>query len=126
MKDIIYFGYGANRSADMMKAIIGRKPEGVPAMLIDYELCIQRWGEIPDKVKMILAKCGWEMHELWYTPARVQLRDDKSLAAQTEIIGDHAIKQVVTRENYRTFLNPKAQMLEVANNVRTAKMRRLN
>jgi hypothetical protein len=37
---IRYFGYGANASPDMMKAIIGRKPSGFSAWLEGYELWI--------------------------------------------------------------------------------------
>jgi hypothetical protein len=39
----------------MIKAIIGRLPEGYPATLQGFELCIQTWAEIPDKAKEILS-----------------------------------------------------------------------
>jgi len=51
--EVMYFGYGANRSSYMMKAIIGRNPIGFPAKLEDYELCIQTWDEIPEKVRKV-------------------------------------------------------------------------
>lgn len=53
-KNILYFGYGANRDGDMMEAIIGRKPDGYPAIAVDYELCVQTWEEIPQKVRNII------------------------------------------------------------------------
>ena len=55
---INYFGYGANSTSEMMKAIIGRVPHGKPATLSDYELCIQTWNEIPKNVRKIL-QTGW-------------------------------------------------------------------
>lgn len=54
-KNILYFGYGANRDGDMMEAIIGRKPDGYPAILENYELCVQVWEEIPEKVRKIIS-----------------------------------------------------------------------
>jgi hypothetical protein len=53
-KTILYFGYGANASGEMMEAIIGRKPKGFTAQLKDYELWIQLWQEIPSNVRNIL------------------------------------------------------------------------
>jgi hypothetical protein len=50
-----YFGYGANRSSEMMEAIIGRKPEGYSAKLRGYELCVQEWEEIPEETREILS-----------------------------------------------------------------------
>lgn len=50
-KKMKYFGYGANSSAEMMKAIIGRKPKGYPAKLEGYELCIQKWEELSKNVR---------------------------------------------------------------------------
>lgn len=52
---VYYFGYGANRNADMMRAIVGRKPKGYAAVFDGYELCIQSWGDIPKRVQNQLA-----------------------------------------------------------------------
>lgn len=61
MSELLYFGYGANRDADMMEAMVGRKPTGSPTILEDYELCVQVWDEIPDGiVKQTLEKSGWD------------------------------------------------------------------
>jgi len=49
-----YFGYGANRSQDMMTAITGRRPNGHIGFLHGYELCIQTWDEIPQKARDML------------------------------------------------------------------------
>jgi hypothetical protein len=48
---MIYFGYGANKDPEMIEAIIGRRPSGFAAGLADYQLCIQRWEEIPKNVQ---------------------------------------------------------------------------
>lgn len=56
-KIIRYFGYGANASADMMKALIGRKPTGYVAWLEGYELWIQSWQEVPANARKILKNC---------------------------------------------------------------------
>lgn len=53
-----YFGYGANQSADMLAAIIGRKPKGISASVNNYELCVLSWQNIPLKIKKIL-RPGW-------------------------------------------------------------------
>lgn len=50
-----YFGYGANRTPEMIEAIIGRIPEGYPATFSGFELCIQTWDEIPESAKKILS-----------------------------------------------------------------------
>lgn len=50
-KKMKYFGYGTNRSAAMMNAIIGRKPKGFLAKLEAYELCIQTWEELSKNVR---------------------------------------------------------------------------
>ena len=54
--EILYFGYGANRDANMLKAIIGRKPSGFPVKLEGFELCVQTWEEIPQNVRRNLEK----------------------------------------------------------------------
>lgn len=53
--DVQFFGYGANRDPDMIRAIIGRLPEGYPAVLQGFELCIQTWEEIPERARKILS-----------------------------------------------------------------------
>jgi len=46
-----YFGYGANKTPEMMKAITGNSQlVGEPAVLSGYDLGIQRFDQIPDKV----------------------------------------------------------------------------
>lgn len=57
--EIKYFGYGANRSAPMMEAIIGRRPAGFEAILPGYELCVQTWGQMPRKVRKNLLEQNW-------------------------------------------------------------------
>lgn len=58
---ILYFGYGANRDPEMMKAIIGRMPDGEEAKISGFELCIQHWQEMTDKVRQGLTG-SWDEH----------------------------------------------------------------
>lgn len=49
--NILYFGYGANRDARMMKAITGTKDlKGKPAVIEGYTLVVQRLDQIPNSV----------------------------------------------------------------------------
>src|SRR3989344_519487 len=57
--ELVYFGYGANRSGAMMHAITGRLPLAASARLDGYELCIQTWDEIPPDVRGTLTERGW-------------------------------------------------------------------
>lgn len=52
---IIYFGYGANVSAQMINALLGRVPESFPARLDGYGLFIQDWNDIPNPAKRELS-----------------------------------------------------------------------
>ena len=48
MEKVFYFGYGANRTPEMMSWITGRGDfEGKPAILEGWDLCIQRLGQVP-------------------------------------------------------------------------------
>jgi hypothetical protein len=56
MKNILYFGYGANADPKMMAAIVGRDlDEGREAVLKDFELAIQSWNDIPNEIRNNLA-----------------------------------------------------------------------
>ncbi len=55
MNQVCYFGYGANRSPEMMEAIIGRIPEGYPATISGFELCVQSLKDVPKHVQEILS-----------------------------------------------------------------------
>lgn len=59
MKNIFYFSFGANKTSEMMNAIIGRTPKGFPAILENYELFVQSWKNIPKNAKKIL-KSNWD------------------------------------------------------------------
>jgi len=56
---IYFFGYGADRDADMMKAIVGRVPKGEKAVISGFELCIQSFNDVPFKARKIIAK-SWD------------------------------------------------------------------
>lgn len=56
---VSYFGYGANRNPNMMKAIIGRQPKGVRSFVRGFELCVQTWNEIPTHVREKLSP-SWD------------------------------------------------------------------
>lgn len=148
MSEVLYFGYGANRSADMMKAIIGRKPQGFHAVLRGYELCVQRWEDVPENVREILSHhwtpdfrsyCirpgkgevlgnvwsltelerelfdEWKIYDLWYQPINVHVKryDGKEVEVESDMV-DNPNLQIVNDLHYRTFLNDKRKMLEVA------------
>lgn len=57
---VLYFGVGANISAEMLKAITGRTPVGIMAEAEGYNLHIQKWPEKPEKVRSILSQRGCE------------------------------------------------------------------
>jgi len=65
-----YFGYGANRSQDMMTAIIGRRPNGDVATLYDHELCIQTWDEISPEVREKLVHWDQNFRTYCIRPAK--------------------------------------------------------
>ncbi len=51
MSKILYFGYGANRTLEMMQAITGKKKlKGYPGVLKGYKLYIQKLAQIPTTV----------------------------------------------------------------------------
>jgi hypothetical protein len=60
---IPYFAYGTPRAPEMIKAVIGREPDGEEGTVHDYELAVQRPAEIPEAVKKILAK-SWSPEEV--------------------------------------------------------------
>ena len=47
---VLYFGYGANRDARMMKAITGADLKGKPAVLRDFKLVVQKLDQLPDTI----------------------------------------------------------------------------
>lgn len=148
---ITYFGYGANSSLGMMEGIIGRKPSGFPATLEGYELYIQSWEEIPEKVREDLEKywdsdfktycirravgkkvsgTAWLITpeerqlvsnwEFWYEPISAEVRDaqGQTTSAETEVVNDQTIGEIVNGERYPVFLNSKEQMVDVAEKIR--------
>jgi hypothetical protein len=57
MEKILFFGYGANRSKQKIKEIIGREPDqGVGAVLKGYTLNVQNLTQIPTDVQNFLQK----------------------------------------------------------------------
>jgi hypothetical protein len=56
---VYYFGFGANASPEMMKAIIGHVPEGEEAVLYGHKLYTQAYSQIPKVAQEILGKY-WE------------------------------------------------------------------
>jgi len=65
-KLIPYFGYGTNVDPEMLGTITGRVPESQPAILRGFELCIQAWDQIPERVKNILSQ-SWKDEENFRT-----------------------------------------------------------
>ncbi len=57
MSQILFFGYGANRSRQKIQEIIGKDlGEGIGAILNGYTLNIQNLNQIPEKVQDFLRK----------------------------------------------------------------------
>ena len=53
-RTILYGGYGANRSDEMLRSITGNQLlTGKPAIFQDVELCIQRFDQIPDTISSV-------------------------------------------------------------------------
>jgi hypothetical protein len=55
-QSVYYFGFGANASSEMMRAIVGRVPEGEEAVLYDYKLYTQAYSQIPKVAQEILGE----------------------------------------------------------------------
>ncbi len=53
---IHYFGFGVNCSGEVLCELLGRNPKGFDAVLLDYELCVQKWSELPRRVQKIVEK----------------------------------------------------------------------
>ena len=160
MSELLYFGYGANRSYEMMDAIIGRRPSGYYAELQGYELCVQLWGEIPERAREMLGERGWDptfraycirqaserivsgmlwsltsgerelvsewaMYGLWYETVTVPVtKRGQIIEAETEVINDPWIMQVVAGISYPEFLNKRKDMLRTSNMVRESYLAR--
>lgn len=56
---IYFFGYGADRDPEMMKAIVGRVPKGEEAAISGFELCVQSLADVPFKAQQII-KQSWD------------------------------------------------------------------
>lgn len=82
MDEILYFGYGANSSPDMIEAIIGRRPSGSWAKLMDYELFIQDWQDIPEGNRKILQQ-NWGQDFKSYC---IRPKEGKAVVGQIWII----------------------------------------
>lgn len=107
---VYYFGYGANRDPAMMQAIIGRIPEKHEAKLFGFELGIQSWSDIPEKVRQRLAP-GWDETFRSYVVRPTQnasdyvkgviwklTRHERSLLDAWELTGDWYTPQVTQYE----------------------------
>ena len=85
MKDkILYFGYGANSSGEMMEAIIGRKPVGFPAILNRHELCIQHWEEIPENVRKELSLWSSDFRSYCIRPGKETVKGNVWILTEKE------------------------------------------
>lgn len=106
MRRISYFGFGANSHPHMMESIIGRVPEGEPAIVSGYTLAIQALSDVPDRAllsapepvspRAILAHV-WDMSFRSYTLVRDDSRyvwgtlwqitdEERELVARWELI----------------------------------------
>src|SRR5258705_13879559 len=55
---IYFFGYGADKDASMIEAIVGRKPKGEKATISGFELCVQSLSDVPFPAQKII-KRSW-------------------------------------------------------------------
>lgn len=162
VEEVQYFGYGANRSPEMMEAIVGRLPEGYPAKISGFELCVETWQDIPEHARRMLSNSwdptfrsycvrpsgnlrssvkgivwkitreerrlidNWELTGTWYKVFVLQYQLSKEEAVQIEIqvIEDPNVKKVFSGNRYKTFLNSKRKMLEVARKTRESYLHR--
>lgn len=53
---VLYFGFGANRDIEMIRAITGRSAIGVPATLEGFHLCVESFENIAPRAQAILAE----------------------------------------------------------------------
>ena len=115
-----YFGYGANKTAEMIAAITGKPLEtlkGIPVVLKGYEIGIQRFDQIPDTlmegsmlpvpVKEIIGG-AWSDPESFETyvirPGDGEVHgtmwdlteQDRALVQDWELVGDWYKEQMVT------------------------------
>lgn len=101
-----FFGYGADRDPEMMKAIIGRVPKGYPAVLEGFELCVQTWDEIPKEAKKILSP-PWD-HNFSSYILRPTLKPFKKVRGIIWLITPHERKLIdnweITGKWYQVFL----------------------
>ena len=142
MNSINYFGYGALASPEMIEALIKRKPEGSDFYLNNYELYIQKWDELPEKVREALAeKWGSSFRtycirpsqgrrvfgKLWkITPEERELIRDyefwyepvkleqERVVIETEVFEDSSIQEVISGNDYQPFLNDRDKTLDMA------------
>lgn len=130
-----YFGYGANKDIEMLEAIIGRRPEGEKAVLKDFELCIQKWEEIPEKARETLKKHWnkdfrsyvikpskgkqvsgmlWNITESEHKHIeKWELHNIWYEPVKIKLNGKNAVTEVFN-SHYNAYINDKKKMLEVA------------
>jgi len=154
--EVQYFGYGANRHPTMMKAIIGRVPEGYPATISGFELCIQNLGQMPPDVQKILSPPWdetfrsyilrpassyhpkpirgmvwkltpeerklidfWEMTGIWYKKfVLAYQKPDENVQIEIQIVDDQPVAEVLHHRKYKSYLNNKRKMWNVAMKLR--------
>jgi len=138
-----YFGYGANRDAMMMAAVIGRMPDGEQMVLQDYELRILPWKQIPKPARDVLKNAWSSSFSSYVVSKKVGARvsgtlwslkkEELLLVDRWELVpkwyrrklvkvGNRKIHcqivesggQVVDGMNYQTYLNEPEQMYLVA------------
>ena len=153
---IFYFGYGAHRSAELMEALLGRRPDGTKAELKHYREYVQYWSAIPRLVQatlidywhprerfrryVIRPKRGfsvqgvvweitpeermligaWELNDgTWVTNSHMMIDREGvgEVMVETDIL-EHWDNGLSLPTDTKLFLNSKARMCEVAQQVR--------
>lgn len=91
-KTIEFFGYGTDRDPEMIKAIIGRIPEGYPSTIEGFELCIQSWEEMTPEVRNILSP-PWDKNFRSYV-LRPTLKPNSKVRGMVWLITPHERKLI--------------------------------
>lgn len=116
---IRYFGFGVNCSGDVLRELLGRNPKGFDAVLLGYELCVQKWSELPRRVQKIIEKV-WAptLRSYFIRPrkgktvaGRVWLvtKDERKLIEEWEFW--HTPLRVVVRQNGGSKVRAQTEVL---------------
>ncbi len=100
---LYYFGFGANKDAEMIEAIVGRRLDGRPAFIEGFDLVIQALADIPEQARVVLRKVwgdSFESYAILRGSKRVHgmlwkvTRKDLAHIAKWELEAENWFKQI--------------------------------